>query len=166
MIFWKVCMVGATGVGKTSLVRRFVESVFDERYLSTIAVKVDKKVMSIRGRQVTFMLWDLAGDDDVESIRSSYLRGSAGFVVVVDGTRAATLERARALVARIRAEVGDQPFVVALNKTDLEAEWEIDNLPPGQAPPREWTLVRTSAKTGSSVEALFASLGEKLLASL
>lgn len=163
MISKKVCMVGATGVGKTSLVRRFVQSMFDDRYLSTIAVKVDKKVVMTGDQQVTLMLWDLAGDDEVEALRTSYLRGSAGFILVVDGTRPDTLAKGRVLLERIRTEIGDTPFVVALNKTDLTAEWEMESLPPDQAPSAAWTIARTSAKTGEGVEDLFALLAGKMV---
>src|SRR5262249_47496213 len=71
----KVSVLGAFGVGKTSLVRRYVESIFSDTYLTTVGVKVDKKVLEVAGRQVTLVLWDVAGEDDTTSIRMSYVRG-------------------------------------------------------------------------------------------
>ena len=74
----KICMVGACGVGKTSLVRRFVESIFDESYQTTIGVKIDKKLLELDGREVTLVIWDLAGEDEFAQVREAHLRGAAG----------------------------------------------------------------------------------------
>src|SRR5205823_8775603 len=81
----KVCMLGSYAVGKTSLVRRFVEGIFDERYLTTVGVKIDRKRMTIRGRELNLVLWDLAGDDELAPAKPSHLRGSSGYIVVADG---------------------------------------------------------------------------------
>ena len=75
MIQKKVCMVGLFGTGKTSLVQRFVHSMFSERYLSTVGVKIDRKPLELDGDQLTLVLWDLAGRDGHEDITTSYLRG-------------------------------------------------------------------------------------------
>ena len=80
MIRKKICMIGAFAVGKTSLVRRFVQSIFDEKYLTTVGVKIDKKVVEVDGRQIMLMLWDLEGQDVYHSVRTSYLRGAAGYL--------------------------------------------------------------------------------------
>jgi len=80
-------MVGQFGVGKTSLVRRFVDSIFDERYLSTIGVKIDRKDVTIGSASVTLMLWDLAGEDDLAQLKVSHLRGASGYILVADGCR-------------------------------------------------------------------------------
>ncbi|MDD3265284.1 MAG: GTP-binding protein [Dehalococcoidales bacterium] len=71
----KVCMLGAFAVGKTSLVRRYVENMFSEKYQTTIGVKIDKKVLEIEGRKTVLVIWDLAGKDDIVDLRTSYLRG-------------------------------------------------------------------------------------------
>src|SRR5262245_46833593 len=83
----KLVLLGAPGVGKTSLVRRFVESLFDDKYLTTIGVKVDKKQLQVAGNDLLMMLWDIAGAEEKFSVPSSYVRGAAGMLLVVDGTR-------------------------------------------------------------------------------
>src|SRR3984885_14227382 len=115
----KVCMLGGFSVGKTSLVKRFVESVFSEAYLTTVGVKIDKKIVDLPGRIVNLILWDLAGEDDIASLRMSYLRGAAGYVLVADGTRPSTLDVALSLRNRVETEYGSLPFVLLLNKHDL-----------------------------------------------
>lgn len=60
----KICMLGTHGVGKTSLVRHFVHSIFDDHYLSTIGVKIDRKTVQLDEVEVTMVLWDIAGEED------------------------------------------------------------------------------------------------------
>jgi small GTP-binding protein len=160
----KVCMLGAFSVGKTSLVARFVHSIFSEKYQTTIGVKVDKKTVSLGDSGVTLLIWDLHGEDDVHSVRASYLRGSAGYLLVADGTRAATLGTAEMLHARMREAVGDVPFVLLVNKADLASEWEVAEPDLARLESEGWPIVRTSALSGDGVEDAFGMLARALVA--
>lgn len=161
----KVCMAGAFAVGKTSLVRRFVESIFDERYQTTVGVKIDKKQLEAGGQPLTLVLWDLAGEDDLAQLRPSHLRGAAGFILVVDGCRAATLDTAIGLHRRITDETGPVPFILALNKMDLAGQWEIHAADIEPLLRQGWFCTRTSAKDGTGVEQMFLDLAKKMLGS-
>src|SRR5262245_52616875 len=119
MIQKKICMLGAFAVGKTSLVSRYVNSIFSDKYHSTVGVKIDKKAMSVDGHDVTLMLWDIAGQDDFQTVQPSQLRGMSGYLLVADGTRRGTLEVARQLQVKAMQAVGDVPFILLLNKSDL-----------------------------------------------
>lgn len=163
MIQKKICMLGATGVGKTSLVSRFVSSLFSDKYLTSVGVKVDKKVVTIGQDAVTLLLWDIYGEDTFQSVRASYVRGAAGYLLVADGTRQATLETARALQKTAAGIVGAVPFVLALNKADLADEWEIDEKALWKIADQGWPIVRTSAKTGDGVEEAFTKLSRAML---
>ena len=121
----KICVLGGFGVGKTSLVKRYVESIFSESYLTTIGVKIDKKAVDLSDLIVNLILWDVAGEDDISTLRMSYLRGSAGYVLVADGTRPSTLEVALSLRQRVEADCGPLPFVLLVNKNDLQEQWAI-----------------------------------------
>ena len=92
MLQKKICLLGAFGVGKTSLTRRYVSSIFSDQYLTTVGVKIDKKALSVGANEVNLLIWDIAGEDDINAVRTSYLRGAAGYLLVVDVTRAQTLE--------------------------------------------------------------------------
>src|SRR5688572_18423339 len=118
MIQKKVCMLGATGVGKTSLVSRFVTSLFSDKYLTTIGVKVDKKTLTVDGTDVTLLLWDIYGQDEFQTVRTSYLRGASGYLLVADGTRQLTLDTARELQKTAQGVIGAVPFILVLNKMD------------------------------------------------
>ncbi|MEO6349498.1 MAG: Rab family GTPase [Candidatus Limnocylindrales bacterium] len=163
MIQKKICMLGAFAVGKTSLVSRYVNSLFSEKYHSTVGVKIDKKAVSVDGRDLTMMLWDIAGQDDFQSVQASQLRGMSGYLLVADGTRRATLEIARQLHAKATEVVGPVPFILLLNKADLSAEWEIDEPVFIKLVDQGWRVVRTSAKTGEGVEAAFELLARAIL---
>jgi len=158
MLQKKVCMLGSFSVGKTSLVRRFVESIFSEQYHTTIGVKVDKKVVRAEGREVTLVLWDIHGEDAFQKVQISYLRGMSGYLLVADGTRRQTLEDALALSNRIAETMGRIPAVLVLNKCDLSPQWEIEGDREARLAADGWSVFRSSAKTGESVEQVFSQL--------
>ena len=159
----KICMLGGFSVGKTSLVKRFVESVFSETYLTTVGVKIDKRTVELAGRLVNLILWDLAGEDDISSLRMSYLRGAAGYVLVADGTRPSTLEVALSLRQRVEADFGALPFVLLLNKNDLREEWAIGDEAVEDLRQNGWWVRSTSARTGEAVEDAFGTLAERVV---
>jgi small GTP-binding protein len=163
MIQKKICMLGAFAVGKTSLVRRFVESIFSEAYHTTVGVKIDKKTVHVNATEVDLVLWDLYGDDDFQKIRWSYFQGASGYLLVADGTRRGTLEKALLLEERVRQETGAVPFVFVINKSDLLKDWEVDAAAEAQLQAKNWTVLRSSAKTGEGVEEAFVELTRKML---
>jgi small GTP-binding protein len=162
MLQKKVCMLGAFGVGKTSLVRRYVQSIFSDNYLTTVGVKIEKKTLEIDGESLILLLWDIAGEDEVAPIRTSYLRGAAGYFLVADGTRAETLDTARSIQSRVEAEVGAVPFLLLLNKADLQESWDVSDDALATLESAGWGIVRTSAKTGRGVEEAFQELATRL----
>jgi small GTP-binding protein len=159
----KVCMVGAFGVGKTSLVARFVKSIFSDKYLTTLGVKIDKKALTLGDQEMTLMLWDLAGEDALTQVKTTQLRGSSGYILVADGCRASTLEAAIDLQARAEAELGKLPFTCVVNKADLRENWEVDAAALERLSGLGWTFLLTSAKTGEGVEQLFQELAARML---
>lgn len=163
MIQKKIALLGAPGVGKTSLVRRFVQTLFDDTYLTTIGVKVDKKAVQVGGVDVTLMLWDVAGTEEHFSVPPSYVRGAAGYLLVVDGTRPGTLDVGLNLVQDMQRDLGALPAVLVLNKVDLVDAWRLDDAALGSA--RGWAkpVVRASAKTGEGVEEAFLQLAAAVL---
>ncbi|WP_299413190.1 Rab family GTPase [Acaryochloris sp. IP29b_bin.148] len=160
MIKHKVVMMGMWGVGKTSLVRRFVNSIYDERYHSTLGVKVDKKVISLEEKPVTLLLWDIAGAEDQFSIPLHYLQGASGYLVVIDGTRKASLECALDLIQLIEDKMGSVPYIPIINKSDLN--WEITAEDVTRLLGHQQPIFQSSAKTGENVEEAFLALAKTL----
>jgi small GTP-binding protein len=161
MIQKKVCLLGGFGVGKTSLVSRFVHSIFSDQYLTTIGVKIEKKTVSLDGETVELIIWDIHGEDEFQKVNMSYLRGASGYVLVVDGTRLRTLETALSLHETAQRTLGTVPCVMAINKADLKDRWEIE---PAAVDGLAFPVVTTSAKNGTEVEETFASLARAMVA--
>ncbi|BBD60288.1 small GTP-binding protein [Nostoc sp. HK-01] len=163
MIQKKVCMVGAFATGKTSLVSRFIYSIFSEKYYTTVGVKIDKKTLDFQGNNVNLILWDLYGEDEFQKVRMSYLRGSSGYILVVDGTRRNTLDKAFELQTKVEESIGKVPFILVFNKWDMTNEWEIEAHELDVIIQQGWTVINTSAKTGQGVEEVFQTLTNKIL---
>ena len=163
MIQKKICMLGSFSVGKTSLVRRFVATIFDEHYHTTIGVKIDKKIVKTDGGEVTLVLWDIHGEDVYQKMRMTYLRGMSGYLLVADGTRRQTLDDALALNERVVQEFGKLPSLLLLNKFDLTDQWEIDSSQGAKLSAAGWNVFNTSAKTGDGVEKAFLQLAQATL---
>ena len=173
---WVICMAGAPGVGKSSLVRRFVDNMFSHEFLPTMGVDIRKKTVEVGGQRIILMLWDLAGDDEFllssqagALMQNTRIARAMGFILVADVTRRATLSEAIARHRRIVADAkaGGQPeppFVLALNKSDVEEreilEAEVRESVPG------WTVIPTSAKTGDGVELAFRTIAEIIVSRL
>ena len=157
----KVCLLGAAAVGKTSLVRRFVEGIFSESYLTTIGVKVDHRLVPLGTDAVNLVIWDIEGETEHRTVRLRYLRGAAGYLLVADGTRPETLQAALRLRDQAADRQPDLPYLILLNKADREAQWrvapaEVERLAAG-AP-----VIVTSALSGDRVAEAFESLAARL----
>ena len=155
----KICLMGASGVGKTSLVKRFVEGKFDETYRTTIGVHIDSKSVTCDDHLVKLIIWDLEGKDNpqLESRDASYLNGAKGYMLVVDVTRPDTLDIAKRLLS-----TANLPFVLLLNKQDLTQSSLVTNRAL-EICGDGTKLFGTSAKTGEKVNEAFEYLVRQML---
>lgn len=159
----KICLLGDFAVGKTSLMRRYVEGRFDDKYLSTIGVKISRKTLFREYGQLNLLIWDMTGGDDIGTqARASYLRGAAGALVVCDLTRRETLTVFERYASQMRALNPKTPLVLVGNKSDLDAERVILDSDMQQACSAlgSETFYLTSAKTGTGVEEVFTHMAE------
>lgn len=159
----KVCMVGDFGVGKTSSVERFVNNDFSDKYLTTIGVKVDTKVIKVDSAEIKLVIWDIAGRNRFGNIEFTYLRGSASYLLVVDGTRRTTLSTALELRDSIQDRYGQIPYVILINKSDLQDEWEVTDADIADLKSQDITVYVTSAKSGDNIEQAFIDLSQILV---
>ena len=162
MLRKKICMLGGAGVGKTSLTRRYVDAMFSDDYLSTVGVKIDHKQIAVDGTDLGLVIWDVQGQDEARSIRPSFLKGAAGYALVVDLSRPESIDVAIEVRDTVRVFVGDLPYVLTLNKSDLVSP---DALDTSELADDAAATIATSAKLDAGVEELFTALGRCLVSS-
>lgn len=168
----KVCMAGEAMVGKTSLIRRFVQDEYDDRYTATLGTKITKKNITIqdphtgRPASVSMLLWDVMGTRTLrELLKEAYYHGAQGILAVADVTREETLAELDPWSRSIRFVAGDIPVYVVVNKSDLEAERAMDHQAVDEfCKSRKWPWSYTSAKTGEGVEQAFRAIVNMVLA--
>ena len=157
----KVGLIGAPGVGKSSLVRRFVHSIFDENYHSTLGVKVDRRSVEVGDATVAMLVWDMHGETEGLEVPKSYLRGLSAAIAVIDASRPDTAAKAGELRERC-LEVSPNAMVhTAANKSDLSIDWaQVDTASESAG---LGTPARSSAKDGTGVEELFSRLAQQIV---
>jgi len=169
----KVCLVGEAAVGKTSLIRRFVQDEFDDRYITTLGAKVSKREMTfdLAGKkermQMDVTIWDIMGEKGFRDLlKEAFFTGTKGVLAVCDLTRYSTLKELDDWVQGVFRVVGEIPVVYAINKVDLKDEVMIlyGHKEISQATRAfEAPFFYTSAKTGENVDLLFRRLGTMIL---
>ena len=163
MIVKKICMLGAFSVGKTSLVERYVHSIFSDQYLSTVGVKISKKSLAVDGLEVSLVLLDMEGKDDYSEINLTYLRGAMGYFLVADGTRRETLDFAVSLRSAADRLTKGAPHILLVNKADLASSWEVKDADFARLEKQDFRIIKTSAKAGLAVEKAFNTLTKFML---
>ncbi|MBN2638819.1 MAG: GTP-binding protein [Bacteroidales bacterium] len=163
MIKKKIAMLGSFAVGKTSLVQRFVHSIFSEKYHTTIGVKIDQKIITIDHQDVNLLLWDIHGEDEFQKVKPAYVMGSSGYFVVMDGTRRKTMEIGFELNEMAKKVAGNIPFIVLINKSDQKEQWEISDDDIQEMKDKGIEVFLTSAKDGNHVEEAFTILAQKTM---
>jgi small GTP-binding protein len=169
----KVCLLGDWGVGKTSLIRRFVFNAYDDRYLSTLGVKVSKKSIVVKDFKkkpffkinLTLLIWDLVGQKGFQNTQNSAYKGTNGALVVCDLSRPDTIERMDGWISSLYKVTKPIPLILLANKVDLmdngvplELKGNIENI----MMKYKAMFFPTSAKNGMNVEAAFQGIGRLL----
>lgn len=166
----KICLIGNSGVGKTSLIKRFILDIFDDKYLKTLGTKVSKKEIIIEYPDkdlkinLTLMIWDIMGQESFRTIlQDSYFFGAGGGLAVCDVTELETLKDLGDWVESLYGTAGKVPIIFVANKSDLKDSIKIkEKTLKNFADKYQAPYVYTSAKTGDNVEDAFRMLGELL----
>src|SRR2546427_10505126 len=167
----KICLVGEGAVGKTCLIRRFIQDQFDDRYISTLGAKVSKKEIKVDGpnggMDVDMTIWDIMGEKGFrELLKEAFFHGAKGVLAVGDITRYSTLDELDVWGQSGCDVVGEMPVVDAVNKDDLKDEVMIlygDKEIDQATRAFDASHFYTSAKTGERVEDVFRALGSAIL---
>jgi len=156
----KIVLLGHFGVGKSSLLRRFVENNFSDNYVVTIGVHIMKKEVTINSDKVTLIIWDVEGTDDFTKYRPSYLMGASSFIYVFDASRAVTYSDLKYNLSHLKDKYPQVPVHIIGNKVDLVDKDEIMAALKAQDVQHSYL---SSAKTGENVEQLFNDVAAQLL---
>ncbi|MBA3044983.1 MAG: GTP-binding protein [Candidatus Thermoplasmatota archaeon] len=163
----KLCMVGDSAVGKTSLIKKFVLDVFDDAYITTIGTKITKRTVKLKEGEkevaMDMMIWDIMGQISFRSLlQDAYFYGTHGILAVVDSTRPDTLESIHDWVKSVRQVVGDVPMIFVANKCDLESKITKEMLTK-ELGRYDCKFLYVSAKTGENVAEAFKALGDAII---
>jgi small GTP-binding protein len=165
----KVVLLGDGGVGKTSLIARYVVNKFDDKYIATIGTRVSRKDIQVVKPNLIInlrmMIWDILGQKEYSKIRSASLSGAQGVILVGDLSRAETIKSLQEFwMKEVQAVVGQIPTVLVGNKVDLAEKGSMSvMLLESMGQKLGCPTMLCSAKTGENVEALFSVLGEMLV---
>ena len=163
----KLILTGDFRVGKTSLIKRFVENLFSESYISTIGVEISKKtVVMDEDTKINFVLWDIGGQiSSMAPYRHRFYEGSSAAFIVIDRTRPNNLESVKTWYDDIKKSVlRDIPVVIVGNKSDLQdklviTEEEIKIV----AKELGFHYILTSALTGENVNEAFLYIAYRFI---
>ncbi len=170
----KICLVGEAAVGKTSLIRRYVEDAFDDRYVSTLGSKVSLKRIWLTPKkapstqlEVQFSIWDLIGERSyLDSLHQEFLRGAQGLIAVCDVTRYSTFEALGEWIPAALRISGDVPLGLVVNKVDLKDQVMLlydENEPQQKAEKYGGFATWASAKSGDNVNPVFGRLALEIV---
>jgi len=155
----KVVLIGSIGVGKTSVVERFVHRKFSNNYLSTIGVRVDSAEVKLADAKVKLLIWDLAGELYLSEQYNQYLNGSAGAILIYDITRPDTYDEIQSVAKAISKEHPALSLLILANKSDLRDDPQYRD---GISDDHKFDYM-TSAKTGEKVEMAFQKIAQNIL---
>ncbi len=169
----KVCMIGDSGVGKTSLVRRYVLDFFDDRYIVTLGTKITKKQIVLRNSplgtpiEVLLTLWDIMGQESFrELLKESYFYGANGLLAVTDATETGTLVSIQRWIDLAQGVAGKVPVHLVANKIDLTDKLSVSTDEVAKtAREVKASYSLASAKTGEMVEDAFFAIANSIVQS-
>jgi len=156
MIRKKILLIGDFGVGKTSLIRQYIDHTFDDNYLTTIGVKISRKKLLLDTKAYELLIWDLEGATPQKSIPKSYYNGASGAIFVGDISRAETIESLDGHIAAFKQINPDASYMIAYNKSDLLTPKQIKTFPQAEH------IFLTSAKTDKNVDKIFIALAKEI----
>ena len=166
---FKVCVFGDGGVGKTSLVNRYLTGLFKSGSIMTIGVDFLMKDLEIQGKKVALQIWDFAGEKRFQFLLPGYVRGASAGIFMFDITRMASLHSLTEWLDVLKKGTLDEgksiPIMMVGGKMDLNDRRSVFSIDAKEIAQSHNLLeyIECSSKTGENVELIFNTLAEFLL---
>ena len=162
---FKILTLGESGVGKTCILRRFVENKFSKNHLATIGVDFKTKTISIKGYEVKLKIWDTAGQERFRNIVSSYYKGAHGIMMVYDITDLETFENLNSWLMEIEKNASKNVYKILVgNKCDMEKDRKV-TFEQGKEFASQYGMkfFETSAKESTNVQEAFVAMTKEII---
>ncbi|XP_067948067.1 ras-related protein Rab-22A-like [Watersipora subatra] len=160
----KLCLLGDTNVGKTSVVQRFVMDSFKPGTETTIGASFMSKTLLVDDKSYRYQIWDTAGQEKYRALAPMYYRGSAAAIIMYDITNEESFRGVKSWIKELR-EKGPKSIVLAIagNKIDLEDQREVSTEEAADYCSQVGAIfIETSALTAAGVNQLFTDISERL----
>ena len=162
---YKVLLLGDSTVGKTCVLLKYTDKIFQETHMMTIGLDYRLKVMQLQsGKEIKLQIWDTAGQDRFRSITKNYYKGSHGIILIYDVTSLKTFENVKSWVSQIHEEISDKVVIyLVANKIDMDDLRKVTK-EEGKKLAEELDIpfVETSAKTGENIDYIFSDISERI----
>jgi len=162
---FKVLLLGNSDVGKSSLLLRYVDSVWSDTFVPTIGVDFKVKTIEIGGKKVKLQIWDTAGQERFRTVVSTYFRGAHGIFLIYDITNRDSFKNLENWLIEIEKNASENVLKILIgNKNDLEDERDI-TADEGKAFANRngMQFIETSAKMNTNVNEAFETLGKLMI---
>ena len=164
-ITFKILTIGESGVGKTCILRRFVENKFLKNHLATIGIDFKTKNLIINNQEIKLKIWDTAGQERFRNITTQYYKGADGIVLVYDVTDEASYEKIKDWMDQIVANTqeGEIGLVLLGNKCDMEPRAVSEEQGIKMAEDLKISYFETSALNGQGIKEAFEQLTRDIM---
>ena len=162
---YKVLLLGDSTVGKTCVLLKYTDKIFQETHMMTIGLDYRLKTMTLQsGKEVKLQIWDTAGQDRFRSITKNYYKGSHGIILIYDVTSLKTFENVKSWVSQIHEEISDKVVIyLVANKIDMDDLRKVTKEEGKKlAEELDVPFVETSAKTGENIDYIFSDISERI----
>ena len=127
-VYYKLCLLGDTGVGKSSIVHRYIFKSFDPDSSSTIGAAYHSKDVIYNNECIRLQIWDTAGQERYRSLAPMYYRNASLVLIVVDGTNADGLQDCTQWINQVKQDLPGCSLLLVINKSDLEQKIDPTNI--------------------------------------
>jgi len=164
-LLFKILIIGASGVGKSSLFVRYTKNEFSEKMMSTLGYDLKIKQIKVGRKNVKLQLWDAAGDPKFKNVAPSYFKGCHGILVVYDITDEKSFQAIEDIAKDVENYAPKDAIVYLVgNKCDLESKRQVSKEAAfGYAAEKSCAYFETSAKTAAQVDETFNNMAERLV---